>query len=87
MDTKDKSGRKGDWQASAKMTQPHKRDATVPKRREPTPGHPTVIHDASEITTAQVGPGGLDDLVRPDEMAKSEDDRSAAAARSRKGAR
>lgn len=84
MDTKDKSGRKGDRQASAKMTPPDERDTTVPKRRQPTPGHATVIHDASEISTAQVGAGGLGDLVRPDEIASSEDDRSATAARSRR---
>lgn len=87
MDTKNESGRNRHRQASAKMVAPHQRDTTPQKRHRPTPGHPTVIHDASEITTAQVGAGGLGDLIRPDEIAKSDDGRSATAARSSKGGR
>lgn len=44
------------------------------KRRQPTPGHPTIIHDASETTTAQIGAGGLEDLVRPEEVDKGGSD-------------
>ena len=50
-------------------------DAKHPQRRRqgPTPGHPTVILNPEDITSAQIGPGGLGDLVPPDEIDPGED--------------